>query len=110
MDPTYYDGWVAVGVENYVLSAKATLMRWFLRLNGGQTNRAVGVEKLKLVAERGRYLAPFARLLLAVAALRDNDPNRARDLLAELAREYPQNQLYREELTHIEPVARSMPH
>jgi len=107
-DPTYYDAWVAVGVENYVLSAKAALMRWILRLSGGQTNRAVGVEKLKLVAEKGRHLAPFARLLLAVAALRDNDVGRARDLLAGLARDYPQNPLYREELTRIEPVARSM--
>ncbi len=106
-DPTYYDAWVAVGVENYVLSAKAALMRWILRLSGGQTNKAVGVEKLKLVAAKGRYLAPFARLLLAVAALRDNDPNRARDLLADLSRDYPHNPLYREELTRIEPLARS---
>jgi hypothetical protein len=106
-DPTYYDAWVAVGVENYVLSAKAALFRWLLRLSGGQTNKAVGVEKLKLVAERGRYLAPFARLLLAVAALRDNEHGRARDLLAELSRDYPQNPLYREELTRIEPLARS---
>jgi len=107
-DPTYYDAWVAVGVENYVLSAKAALFRWLLRLSGGQTNRAVGVEKLKVVAEKGRYLAPFARLLLAVAALRDNDANRARDLLAGLARDYPHNPLYREELTRIEPMARSI--
>ena len=106
-DPTYYDAWVAVGVENYVLSAKAALMRWLLRLSGGQTNKAVGVEKLKLVAEKGRYLAPFARLLLAVAALRDNNHGRARDLLAELSRDYPHNPLYREELTRIEPLARS---
>ena len=106
-DPTYYDAWVAVGVENYVLSAKAALMRWILRMSGGQTNKAVGVEKLKLVAEKGRFLAPFARLLLAVAALRDKDNNRARDLLAELSRDYPQNPLYRDELTRIEPVARS---
>jgi len=97
-----------VGVENYVLSAKAALTRWLLRLSGGQTNRAVGVEKLKVVAEKGRYLAPFARLLLAVGALRDNDSARARDLLGGLAREFPRNPLYREELARIEPIAKSL--
>jgi len=40
-------------------------------------------------------------LMLAVAALRDSDPNRARELLSELAREYPHNPLYRQELARL---------
>jgi len=36
--------------------------------------------------------------MLAVAALRDSDPNRAREFLSELAREYPHNPLYLQEL------------
>ena len=48
-------------------------MRWFPQLTGAQTNKAEGLERLHLTADKGRYLAPFARLLLAVAALRDKD-------------------------------------
>ena len=99
--PDYADAWIAIGVENYMLSIKAAPLRWLLRLSGGQTDRAVGLEKLRLTADKGRYLAPFARLLLAVVALRDQDKNRARDLLAGLAREFPNNPLYTQELARL---------
>jgi tetratricopeptide (TPR) repeat protein len=100
-DPTYYDAWIAVGVENYMLSVKPAPLRWVLRMTGAQTDRAFGLEKLKLTAEKGRYLAPFARLLLAVAALRDKDVPKARELLAGLTREFPKNPLYPQELARI---------
>ena len=100
-NPTFYDAWLAVGVENYMLSVKPAPVRWLLRLGGGETDRAVGLEKLRLVAERGHYLAPFARLLLAVAALRDRNSTQARNLLEGLCRDYPQNPLYALELGRL---------
>jgi hypothetical protein len=80
---------------------KPAPMRWLLRLGGGEANRTLGIEKLRLTAQKGRYLMPFARLLLAVAALRDHDNNGARELLQELAREFPNNPLYKLELGRI---------
>jgi hypothetical protein len=100
--PEYADAWIAVGVENYMLSIKPAPVRWLLRLGGGETDRTVGIEKLRITAEKGHYLAPFARLLLAVAALRDHAVDRARDILAALAKEYPHNPLYTQELARIE--------
>lgn len=100
-NPECYDAWVAVGVENYVLSAKPAPLRWLLRIAGAETDRAVGIRTLKIAAEKGRYLAPLARLLLAVTALRDRDIGRARELLSQLAREYPHNQLYTQELARL---------
>lgn len=50
----------------------------------------------------GTFLAPFAPLLLAVAALRDKDPQTAKILLAGLAKEFPGNQLYVAELNRIQ--------
>jgi hypothetical protein len=101
----YYDAWVAVGVENYMLSIKALPLRWLLQLTGAETDRAVGLEKLRLAAEKGHYLAPFARLLLAVAALREHDTARARVLLTGLTREFPRNRLYAQELALLEGSA-----
>jgi len=77
-------------------------VRWVLRLTGSQTDKDEGVQRLRLTAERGYYLAPFARLLLAVAALRDKDKKTARLLLADLATEFPHNQLYSKELARIQ--------
>jgi hypothetical protein len=109
-NPTFYDAWLAIGVENYTLSTKPAPVRWFLRMSGAQTDRSLGIEKLKLTAEKGHYLAPFARLMLAVAALRDNNKDQARELLAGLCHDYPHNPLYREELQRLNPtIARREP-
>jgi hypothetical protein len=102
VDPTCYDAFLAVGVENYLLGTTPAPVRWVLRLTGSQTDKEEGVQRLRLTAQKGYYLAPFARLLLAVAALRDKDKNTARVLLAGLASEFPSNQLYSKELARIQ--------
>jgi hypothetical protein len=105
INPDFTDAWVAVGVENYMLSVKPLAIRWLLRMAGGETNREVGIQKLKLAAATGHYLAPFARLLLAVAALRDKNVPQAREILQGLLREYPHNDLYATELARLQPAA-----
>jgi hypothetical protein len=102
VDPTCYDAFLAVGVENYLLGTSPAPVRWVLRMTGSQTDKNEGIRRLRLTAEKGYYLAPFARLLLAVAALRDKDKNAARVLLAGLATEFPHNQLYSKELARIQ--------
>jgi len=100
-DPSCYDAYLAVGVENYLLSLKPAPVRWFLRLEGAQTDKETGLQKLRVTAEKGHYLRSYARLLLAVAALRDHDARNARALLAGLAQKYPMNPLYGEELARV---------
>jgi len=78
-------------------------IRWILHIGGAQTDKVEGLEKLRITAEKGHYFAPFARLLLAVAALRDKDRNTASDLLSALSREFPGNDLYRKELARLQP-------
>lgn len=100
--PNYYDAYLAVGVENYLLSLKPAPMRWLLRMTGAQTDRAAGIEKLRITAEKGHYLQPYARLLLAVAALREGNQSRADELLSGLARQFPSNHLYAMELAKLQ--------
>lgn len=100
-DPSCYDAYLAIGVENYMLSLKPAPVRWLLRIGGAQTDRNEGIQKLQLVAEKGRYLRPYAQLLLAVAALRDHNPGQAQKLLKYLAAEFPRNPLYGQELARL---------
>jgi len=102
IDPSCYDAYLAVGVENYLLGSTPTPVRWLLRVTGSETDKEEGLRRLRLTAEKGYYLAPFARLLLAVAALRDKDKSTARTLLAGLATEFPRNRLYSKELASIQ--------
>lgn len=102
VDPSCYDAYMAVGAENYILGLSSSPVRWVLRLYGAETDKAEGIQQLRLAAEKGHYLLPFARLLLAVAALRDHDRAGAREILAGLAHDYPNNQLYARELARLQ--------
>jgi hypothetical protein len=102
IQPNYYDAYLAIGVENYLFSLKPAPVRWMLQAGGAQTDRERGVEDLRLTAEKGRYLNPYARLLLAVAALRNKDVPQARGILSALAREFPHNRLYAQELAQLQ--------
>ena len=99
--PDYYDAYLAIGIENYLLSLKPAPLRWVLQVAGAETDKRIGVENLQLTAEKGHYLLPYARLLLAVAALRDGNKVHARELLTWLSDQFPDNALYREELAKI---------
>jgi hypothetical protein len=97
--PDDYDAYLAVGVENYLTGIKPAPIRWLLSAGGVQTDKAQGVHDLELTAAHGDLLAPFARLLLAVAALRDKNQPKACSLLNSLSQRYTGNPLYRHELT-----------
>ena len=101
LDPKCHDAYVAIGIEPYILSSKPMPVRWILRMTGSNTDHDDGIRKVRLAAEDGRYLRPFARLLLAVAALRDKDVNTATEILEDLSKQFPMNKLYTEELARL---------
>ena len=98
-DPNAYDAYLAVGVENYLSGIKPAPMRWLMAAGGVETDKTRGIHDLELTAAHGDLLAPFARLLLAVAALRDKEPAKACGILSELSSDYPKNPLYSREIS-----------
>ncbi len=46
VDPDFGDAYLAIGVENYLLSLKPAPVRWLLRAGGAQTNNTRGIEDL----------------------------------------------------------------
>jgi len=101
INPTLYDANLAVGIENYMLSLKPAPIRWILGMAGAGTNKSEGVRLLKLTAEQGHYLAPFARLMLAVGELRDGRTQQGKQILVNLSREFPQNTLYQRQIARL---------
>jgi hypothetical protein len=93
--PDEYDAMLAVGVENYLTGIKPAPVRWMLSLGGIDPNKEQGLRELEQTAAHGNLLKPFAKLLLAVAALRDKNNTQGCDLLHQLAVAYPRNALYR---------------
>jgi len=100
-NPSNYDAYISPGLENYLLSLKPAPVRWILHIGGAETDRQAGIEKLRLTAEKGHYLLPYARLLLAIADVRAHAPEQAKEKLRWLAAQFPANRLYREELAKL---------
>jgi hypothetical protein len=92
--PDANDAYVALGSANYIigsLSGGARFMLWFGGIHG---DKKLGMEQLGKTIEGGRYLQPFAKILLALASRREKQDAVAQKLLRELSEEYPESSLY----------------
>jgi hypothetical protein len=102
IDPNCYDAHIATGVSKYIIGTMAAPVRWLLRIGGISGDKQAGIAELQLTAERGHYLAPFARILLAIAYVREKDKPKALELLASLRSEFPENPLFAQEIARLD--------
>jgi hypothetical protein len=102
VDPDCYDAHLASGISQYIVGSMAAPVRWILHLGGVSGDRKAGIQELQVTAQHGRYLAPFARILLAIAYVRAKDKQRAREMLESLRGEFPANPLFAHELARLE--------
>jgi len=102
VDPNYYDAYLASGSDKYIVGSLVAPVRWALHLNGIYGDKAEGIKELTLTAEKGNYLAPLARILLAIAYLREKRPQEARQLLSSLQAEFPRNPLFPKAIAKID--------
>lgn len=106
LNPPYYDAHMSVGSAEYVVGCLPFFLRWFIRIDRVEGSKERAIEHLQLVAERGRYFGPFARILLAVVNLREKRPREAEELLIGLSEEFPENLLIRKELARAGELVR----
>jgi hypothetical protein len=93
---------LATGFSKYIIGSMAAPVRWVLRIGGFPSDKQGGIADLQITAERGHYLAPFARILLAIAYVREKDNPKALQLLTGLRREFPANSLFSREIAHLQ--------
>jgi hypothetical protein len=92
--PDANDAYVALGAANYIIGSLSGGTRFILRFGGIHGDKKLGMEQLGKTIESGRYLKPFAKILLALAARRQKQDDLARKLLRELSEEFPESPLY----------------
>lgn len=105
IDPTAKDAYVALGMSNYVIGCLPSYKRAFLFFGGIHGDRVRGMQQMQSAAEGGRYLQPFAKIMLALAYEREHQPESARKLLAELTTQFPTNPIFAHELALLEHPA-----
>jgi hypothetical protein len=101
-DPNCYDAHLAGGITRYIVGSMAAPLRWMLRLGGIPGDKAGGIAELRTTAAHGRLLAPFARILLAIAYVREKDVPQARGVLVSLQTDFPDNPLFGRELARLD--------
>lgn len=104
--PDYYDAYLCTGASQYIVGSLVAPLRWLLRLEGIKGSKTQGIRELKLTAERGHLLGPFARILLVIVYLREHDRKQAREVLVSLREEFPSNPLFAQEIGRIDGPGR----
>jgi hypothetical protein len=104
--PELSDAYLTLGAANYIIGSLPAPKRIFLFFAGIHGDKSGGIQQLEVAAAHGHYLRPFAKILLALAALREKKPDVARTQFGELVAEFPQNPLYSSELTRLNNLPR----
>lgn len=100
-NPSYVDSYLTTGLTEYLVGSLPFFLRWFVHIDGVEGSKDLARVKLMRVAESGHYMKPFAQILLAIYYLREKMPAESQKVLAALARQYPDNPLYRRELQRV---------
>ncbi len=96
--PDSYDAFFAIGAADYIIGCLPAYKRVVLWFGGFRGNRQRGMATLEKTATNGHYLKPLAKVFLALAAEREHEFDRARELLADLHRQFPDNPVFAHEL------------
>jgi hypothetical protein len=92
--PDANDAYVALGTANYVIGSLSGGARFFLMFGGVHGDKKLGMQQLGKTIDGGRYLQPYAKILLALAARREKQNALAQKLFRELSEEFPESPLY----------------
>jgi len=95
--PDAYDAYVAPGVAFYVIGSLPSSARFLLWFGGIHGDKQLGMSQVQKTADDGRYLKPFAKILLALSARREKQNDLAIKNLKELNEQFPGNSVYETE-------------
>lgn len=100
-DPTFVDAKLTTGITEYLVGSLPFFIRWFVKFDQTQGSKQQAIVNLETVAEKGRYLGPFARILLSIIHLREKRAPQSLKLLEGLVADFPGNRLLRTEMERI---------
>jgi hypothetical protein len=105
--PDATDAYIAPGIANYIIGSQGGGTRFALWFGGIHGDKKLGMEQVARTAENGRYLRPFAKIILALAARREKQNALAQRLFRELSEQYPGNEVFA--LEYAKAMGRSVP-
>ena len=95
--PDAADAYIATGIANYIVGSQSGGTRFALWFGGIHGDKKLGMEQVARTVENGRYLRPFAKIILGLAARREKQEALAQKLFRELSEQYPDNKQFASE-------------
>jgi len=101
INPSAYDAYFTQGFTEYLIGSMPFFLRWFMKMDDIVCTKEQGLQDLRVAADQGQYLKPFAQILLAMFYLREKQELKTEKLLTQLTNEYPENKTFRRELEKV---------
>lgn len=94
LDPEYIDAYLSIGLYEYVIDSLPGGWKFLARLAGLKGSKEKGIEHLELVTRQGKYTADDARVVLLGIYSKENQLDRALEIISYMAKQYPRNYLF----------------
>jgi len=101
IDPTLEDAWFTRGFSEYMVGSVPLVIRWLMKMDQVSGDKKKGLELMEKCAKNGRYLKPFAQMMLASIYQKEKRYSESRALLQAFAADYPENPEIRKELEKL---------
>jgi hypothetical protein len=94
LDPEYIDAYLSIGLYEYVIDSLPGGLKFLARLAGLKGSKEKGIEHLELVTKQGKLNADDARVVLLGIYSKENQLDRALEIISYMAKQYPRNYLF----------------
>jgi tetratricopeptide (TPR) repeat protein len=94
LDAEYIDAYLSIGLYEYVIDSLPGGWKFLARLAGLKGSKEKGIEHLELVTKQGKYTADDARVVLLGIYSKENQLDRALEIISYMAKQYPRNYLF----------------
>ena len=94
LDPGYVDAYLSIGLYEYVVDSLPGGLKFLARLAGLKGSKQRGIEHLERVTREGKLTADDARVVLLGIYSKENQLERALEIISYMAKQYPRNYLF----------------
>jgi hypothetical protein len=100
-DPAAYDAYLNTGFSEYLIGSFPFFLKWVVKIDGVEGDKEKGFKLLEIAAKNGRYMKPFAQLLLANFYQKEGRKKDSERMLRSLLADHPDNETIRKELAKL---------
>jgi tetratricopeptide (TPR) repeat protein len=94
LDPGYIDAYLSIGLYEYVIDSLPGGLKFLARLAGLKGSKQRGIEQLERVTREGKLTADDARVVLLGIYSKENQLERALEIISYMVKQYPRNYLF----------------